>query len=226
MNKWFIAEVGVSPVYSKPSFLSECITELVFGENSYVIHETKNWLHIETKDGYKGYVNKFYGKISSHQIEGAYCVSSPNRNGLFSSRYPFGAIVPKKITGATKIRNGFDKKLVISTANRLIGIPYKWGGKSSLGFDCSGLVQSVLQVCGLKIPRDSGPQLKYFKSKRVPMQDADFGDLHFFGKENKATHVGFSCGGSRILHAYGYVKEEDIKTNKMLSEIYLQSCSI
>ena len=54
----------------------------------------------------------------------------------------------------------------LTVLENLMGIPYKWGGKTSLGFDCSGLVQSVLEVYGFKVPRDSKDQwtfLKYFK---------------------------------------------------------------
>lgn len=226
MNKWFLVKVGVAPVYSEPSFRSECLTEIVLGENCLISDETKEWLHIVTEDDYKGYVNKFYGRVISRKAINNFCISSPNSDGFFSNQYPFGAMVKNKILGASKIKNNFDKKLVIPIAKQLIGIPYKWGGKSSLGFDCSGLVQSVLKVCGMKIPRDSALQLEYFKNKKVSMIDAKSGDLHFFGKERAVTHVGFSLGGSGILHSHGYVKEQDIKSNKLLSEIYLQSCSI
>ncbi len=225
MNKWFFTKAGVAPIYSKPSFKSEYLTELVSGENCSVLSENQNWLCILTEDGYKGYVNKFYGKIISKEVIGTFCISSPNSEGFFNNQYPFGSIVTNRITGASKIKNSFDKKLVIPIAKQLIGIPYKWGGKSSLGFDCSGLVQSVLKVCGMRVPRDSAPQLEYFKHKEVSMADAKSGDLHFFGGEEAVTHVGFSLGGSGILHAHGFVKEENIKSNKLLSEIYLQSCS-
>ena len=226
MNKWFLTEVGVVPVYKRPSFKSECLTELLLGENCSVSGEFENWLYISTEDGYIGYVNKFYGRMVSEKTANTFIISSPNSNGFFSYKYPFGSTVSNKITGASKIKNDFDKKLVIPTAKQLIGTPYKWGGKSSLGFDCSGLVQSVLKVCGMKIPRDSAPQFEFFKNKKVSMTNAKSGDLHFFGKQQAITHVGFSLGGSGILHSYGCVKEEDIKRNELLSEIYLQSCSI
>ena len=226
MNKWFFTTTGVAPIHSEPSFLSECLTELVHGENSLITDEFKNWLSITTGDGYRGYVNKFYGNIISKKIVHNLCISAPDPNGSFSNQYPFGSKVKNKITGASKIRDDFDKNLVIPIAKKLIGTPYKWGGKSSLGFDCSGLVQSVLEVCGLVVPRDSRLQLKYLKNKKISMQESKPGDLHFFGKGDITTHVGFSLGGTRILHAQGYVKEDDIRINKNLSEIYLQSCSI
>jgi cell wall-associated NlpC family hydrolase len=46
----------------------------------------------------------------------------------------------------------------VAVAERFIGVPYLWGGKTSLGLDCSGLVQVALAACGLSCPRDSDMQ--------------------------------------------------------------------
>ena len=48
-----------------------------------------------------------------------------------------------------------------------------------MGFDCSGLVQSVLKICGLKIPRDSKDQRSFLKNDQIDILDAEPGDLHF-----------------------------------------------
>ena len=61
-----------------------------------------------------------------------------------------------------------------------------------MGFDCSGLVQSVLKICGLKIPRDSKDQRSFLKNDQIDILDAEPGDLHFFGTKDKVSHVGFS----------------------------------
>ena len=63
------------------------------------------------------------------------------------------------------------------------------GGKSSLGFDCSGLVQSVLKSLGYMIPRDACDQFKFFDDYKIDINDAKYGDLHFFGKRKSK-----SCG--------------------------------
>ena len=120
---------------------------------------------------------------------------------------------------------------VIPVAENLLDTPYKWAGKTSLGMDCSGLVQSVLKVCGLNVPRDSYQQQEYFAKDEIQIDQAEPGDLHFFGKDGKVSHVGFSTGGKGILHSQGMVKEEsldpaDRNVNQKLIDIYLSSHSI
>lgn len=46
----------------------------------------------------------------------------------------------------------------VAVAERFVGAPYLWGGKTSLGLDCSGLVQVALQACGIQAPRDADLQ--------------------------------------------------------------------
>lgn len=225
-DKWFINKTGTAPIYLESTFESECVTELVFGESCLVLSITKNWVKIRTDDEYEGFVNLFYGQIDLKRNNGKYYVVEPNISGLFSPKYPFGSIVSNNVEGAVKKKEKFSMDLIIPTAKKLKGIPYRWGGKSSLGFDCSGFVQAVFKVCGLDIPRDSIDQLDFFRGSSISMIETKPGDLHFFGKENQISHVGFSLGKEWILHSQGCVKEESIKTNKALSEIYLLSCSI
>ena len=50
------------------------------------------------------------------------------------------------------------EKDFVAVAERFLGTPYLWGGKTSLGLDCSGLVQVALSACGIACPRDSDMQ--------------------------------------------------------------------
>lgn len=97
-----------------------------------------------------------------------------------------------------------DGGAVVATAARWLGVPYVWGGRTRWGADCSGLVQSVLAVHGVRLPRDShlqaaaGPDTGW-----RPGRGLDFspGDLLFFAPEGgRISHVGIGIGGSRVLH--------------------------
>lgn len=80
---------------------------------------------------------------------------------------------------------------VIKTARSYTGTPYKWGGTTRSGMDCSGLLLNSFNSIDYKIPRTSGEQSKL--GKRVSKSEIKKGDLVFFAtgkKKRKITHVG------------------------------------
>ncbi len=230
-NKWFVVSAGSAPIYSGANFNSQCLTEAVRGESCEILGSKRNWFNIKCEDNYVGWVNKFYGIKSNLKNKPNYIIVFPNELGHFNPEFPFGAKVNHHLTGSIKIGQNIEYKNIINILDNLIGIPYKWGGKTSLGFDCSGLVQSVLNIFGFKIPRDCHEQLKFFQFHKIELLDSKLGDLHFFGKGEKVTHVGFSTGRAGIIHSQGYVKNESLdKTsplfNKNLLDIYICSISV
>ena len=81
--------------------------------------------------------------------------------------------------------------LIIQTARSYIGTPYRWGGTTRAGMDCSGLLYNSFAVVGVNIPRTSREQGKI--GKNVSLYELREGDLVFFaGKKGsrKITHVG------------------------------------
>ena len=90
-------------------------------------------------DGYQGWVKNFYGFRSEIKKNLSYIIAYPEAKGIFNPQYPFGAKLNKKRIGAIPIGQKLDYNKINIVLNNLLGIPYKWGGKTSLGFDCSGL---------------------------------------------------------------------------------------
>jgi hypothetical protein len=89
----------------------------------------------------------------------------------------------------------------VAVAERFLGVPYLWGGKTSLGLDCSGLVQVALSAAGLLCPRDSDMQERALGSEVDPRDRKSLrrGDLLFW-----PGHVGILRDADTLLHANAF----------------------
>jgi hypothetical protein len=85
--------------------------------------------------------------------------------------------------------------------------PYKWGGESYRGIDCSGLMMVSFRAAGIRIPRNSAMQAAYREGKFVPKDKLRRGDLLFFdsNSDGRVDHVGLAISGSganvRFIHS-------------------------
>ena len=233
LNKklWFICNTGAASLHGRPDFNSPCITELVYGESAKINEKKSNWLNIDCEDGYNGWIHSFYGIESRSKKTSDHVIAFPCSDGLFKPSLPFGSRTKGSFSGSSPTNKKLGIEKVVQILDNLLGIPYKWGGKTSLGFDCSGLVQSVLYVCGFMVPRDANQQKVFFRNSEVTIHDSEPGDLHFFGKNGFASHVGLSIGNSDFIHSQGVVKVDSLNEtskifNKNLFDIYHSTCSI
>jgi hypothetical protein len=95
---------------------------------------------------------------------------------------------------------------VIRQAYSLRGVPYLWGGMSSKGVDCSGLVRICFLMNDILLPRNATQQIKC--GKEVNIKDIQRGDLIFFGNTETGaiTHVGIYLGNGEFIHASHLVR--------------------
>jgi cell wall-associated NlpC family hydrolase len=85
---------------------------------------------------------------------------------------------------------------VVNIALRYLGVPYRWGGASPSGFDCSGLLVYAFAKVGVYLPHSS--YMQFNMGHYVPRSNLQAGDAVFF---NGASHVGIYIGGGRFVHA-------------------------
>ena len=237
-NSWFIITTPLAPAYAAPGFNSSKVTEVVGGESVQVLQKKGDWLFVEQDDGYQSWIKEFYGCFGKVPFAASHMI-------IESGKIPFGTRVQKKdqnivtADGTSRLAEQELNSLtsvakpdeILSLARGLLGSPYRWGGKTSFGFDCSGFVQMVCLAAGILLPRDSWQQRSVLNDYAVDGGTAGPGDLHFFGKNDKVTHVGFSTGGQGVIHCQGFVKEETIaggrfNSNKKLADIYMSTHSI
>jgi murein DD-endopeptidase len=102
--------------------------------------------------------------------------------------------LPSASGGATRPRHE-----AAEIAVGMIGTPYRYGGRTPRGFDCSGLVQYSYSSAGVKVPRTSLGQ--YSAAMSISLTDAEPGDLLFFRYDQKISHVAIYLGDERFVHA-------------------------
>jgi cell wall-associated NlpC family hydrolase len=90
----------------------------------------------------------------------------------------------------------------VAVAERFRGVPYLWGGKTSLGLDCSGLLQVALQACGIPAPRDTDLQERALGAAVAP--DAAFGDLRRGDLLFWPGHVAIARDRAMLVHANAF----------------------
>jgi len=114
-------------------------------------------------------------------------------------------------------QSGNIRDRIVSRAKRFVGIPYVWGGTSSKGFDCSGLVKRVFTMEGIEMPRDSDLQAGVGEIITPDkLSEAKRGDLLFFGEGGTVSHVAIYLGELEFIHAYGEVKINSLSADSAI----------
>ncbi len=92
------------------------------------------------------------------------------------------------------------RRNIVQTARAQIGTPYRYGGSSPGGFDCSGLVMYVYRKNGIDIPRTATDQ--FIEGRRISRRNIQPGDLVFFRISGSGvSHVGIYAGRGKFIHA-------------------------
>ena len=103
-------------------------------------------------------------------------------------------------------------------AASMVGKPYRYGGNTPQGFDCSGLVYFSFKRAGMDVPRSTKTQRG--KSQKVSVSGLARGDLLFFNQDGKySSHVGIYIGDKRFVHAPSSGKRVRVDS---LTETYWQ----
>jgi cell wall-associated NlpC family hydrolase len=107
---------------------------------------------------------------------------------------------------------------VLPTAERYIGTPYRYGGTSPSGFDCSGFVQYVFAKHSVKLPRTSRQQARVGTALSTNVRALAPGDLVMFAESGKRiSHVAIYAGHDQIIHSTssgGGVRYDDLNSSR------------
>ena len=173
-------------VYESPSPKAQTVCDLVGGDIMRVAGRKGQWTQIILPSGKAGWV----------------CTKSIRPHDGFTS-------IAKGEGNAGSISDRLMEE-IISTAFRLKGVPYLWGGMTPKGVDCSGLVRWSYLMNGILLPRNASQIIHCGES--ISLDKMKRGDLVFFGspakdgKPQKVTHIGLYLGNGKIIHSSHMVR--------------------
>jgi cell wall-associated NlpC family hydrolase len=212
-----------APLRNAPAEDSLLDTELLFGERFTVYEERAGWAWGQAEiDSYVGYVpaaalsapagaaTHRVTALASHLYPAAE-VKAPPLSGLsFGARLlvvgegaRFAAVETAAGPGFVPARHltpvGVWAPDFVAVAERFLGAPYLWGGRTGAGLDCSALVQLSLAETGRALPRDSDQQQQLgTRLGTAAIASLQRGDLLFW-----ANHVAIALDARRLVHANG-----------------------
>ncbi|MCY1286626.1 NlpC/P60 family protein [compost metagenome] len=115
-----------------------------------------------------------------------------------------GAASTPRVLGYSPTRSlsAVHSSQVLGRAVNMLGTPYRWGGTTPKGFDCSGLVRYAFRdIDAVDLPRTSGAMARA-EGRKVARSDLKPGDLVFFNiKSRRINHVAIYLGNDRFIHA-------------------------
>lgn len=223
---------SLTPLHRAPAHDAPLDTEALCGERVTMFEADEGWAWVQlVGDGYVGYaplerlgpdgppathrvasLRSFVYPGASMKLPHVMALSLGARLSVIGEDGPFAVVEGVAGLARAFVWAAHLKPLAspepdfVTVAEGLIGTPYLWGGKSSLGLDCSGLVQISLDAVGMSAPRDSDMQERGL-GQSVPVEiGADGhvpglarGDLIFW-----KGHVGLMQDAQRLLHANGH----------------------
>ena len=215
-------EASSLPLRREPRFDAILDSEASFGETLTLFDESEGWAWVQlARDGYVGYLPS-EGLTSAvttptHRVAAlrTYVYASPDiktpplallslnallsgadEEGRFLALQSGGFVIAEHVRKLDEPSRDF-----VDVALGFRGTPYLWGGRTSLGVDCSGLVQLASEAAGLSCPRDADMQANEV-GRQLDWQGPDAlarGDLVFWD-----GHVGIMTGAQDLVHASAY----------------------
>lgn len=216
-----ICALSIIPLRQAAQHNSALVSEVLYGEIFQIITPRKNWSFVRLQDKTEGWLENIQiteiskeqylklketpRKVSTDLIEFVY----ENNQILFPITIG-SAVQHSTLLGHTfegSVSSGvLEKGKIREMAFVFLNSPYREGGKTPFGIDASGFVQTVYNLCGIRLP-NSAPAQATVGEVLSFIEESEPGDLAFFDNtEGEIIHVGIMLENNYIIHAHGKVR--------------------
>lgn len=216
---------AVADLRGAPDAAAELVDQVHHREWLRVLGSRDGWHYVQAEDHYLGWIGEAAVQVLS--VTGGRRIGvalapvrrEPDMDAVVVGHLPAGTPIPDTQkpdapAGWVRALDGYVRlddvvasrdlpqrapsgEDLVATAEAFLGVPYLWGGTTALGIDCSGLVQQVYRLNGVRLDRDADQQAMEGRGVDVPAA----GDLVFFGDSGLITHVALATGERTFIHA-------------------------
>lgn len=229
---------------SKPTETAPLETECLFGESVEILEDYLDWVYCRLNtDGYCGWIKKEglgKFKIPTHRIivNRSFVYNRRNAKSKCLFYLPLGAklLVNDIQSEWAEVSLYSERKQVgyipsshlvnidhrvkdwVTIAELLVGTPYRWGGRNTIGVDCSALLQLSYQAYGEDIPRNTSDQIKLKKNNIKSIDDLKRGCVVFWKGHVVIMIDKFNCVHANAFHMQTKIEPLSIIINRIGKE--------